>query len=182
MCASKLSIYSSKRQLHAAWLTEETSTEDAEPNLYIVENLSFRLSVKNIWVLSWVANMTRYFWATIKFSNTYPPSSYFLNLKNVHHYLFLIYAGLLPIKIVWKFRRHKFEKMAIYFVIQNSSRKLQSSIKVQDLGKLQAIFISILFLSIIKSHSTGNRVDYLGICQAQGKQLDVKQATWYDSN
>lgn len=72
--------------------------------------------------------------------------------------------------------------MSIYFVIQNSSRKLQSTIKAKELGKLQAVFISVLFLSIIKSYSTGNRVGFPGICQAQGKQLDVKQATWYDSN
>lgn len=73
--------------------------------------------------------------------------------------------------------------MAIYFVIQNSSRKPQSTIKAQELGKLPAIFFSALFLSIINNILLEIELTFQsGTCQAQGKQLDIKQATWYDSN
>lgn len=37
-----------------------------EPNLCVSESLYFMLSVKNIWVLSWSADMSRYFWTNIK--------------------------------------------------------------------------------------------------------------------
>lgn len=71
--------------------------------------------------------------------------------------------------------------------IQNSSRKLQSMITAQELSKNVPVgkeSISVLLsLSIIKSYSTGNRVNFKsGSCQTQGEQLDVKQTTWCDSN
>lgn len=111
----KLSTCSSRRQLHPACLPEESGTEDAEPNLRVSESLHFMLSVKNVWVLSWLENMSRYFWTSIKVNGTYPPSSYCINLYVTHHYylFWTIYSGPFPINLVYKLEMDEFKKISI---------------------------------------------------------------------